>query len=52
MYKCKYIILFIVILLGFGCSKSDDGGESTNSSSDNDSGNNCQGLCITIKYKK
>ena len=46
------MIIVILVILGLGCSKSDDGGESTNSSSDNDSGNNCQGLCITIKYKK
>ena len=51
MYKLKYMILVILVILGLGCSKSDDG-ESTNSSSNNDSGNNCQGLCITIKYKK
>ena len=51
MCKLKYLILVIVFILGLGCSKSDDGG-STNSSSGNDSSNNCQGLCITIKYKK
>ena len=51
MYKLKYMILVVFVILSLGCSKSDDSG-STNSSSDNNSSDNCQGLCITIKYKK
>ena len=45
------MILVVFVILSLGCSKSDDN-ESTYSSSDNNSSDNCQGLCITIKYKK
>jgi hypothetical protein len=45
------MILVVFVILSIGCSKSDDSG-STSSINDNNSSDNCQGLCITIKYKK